>query len=160
MTNGDKIEGKFIDGSEWEDAMALCYRTFLRFDAAVYTAEGIRNFREFVSDHALKRMFDAGSYQVIGAYVKGELAGVTSLRDNRHISLLFVEEEYQHRGIGSLLVKTLAEYVSEKLHENTLTVNAAPYAVEFYHRIGFRDLGEATTRDGITFTPMKMDIDV
>ncbi len=159
-TISDRIDVKFIDGSEWEDAMALCYRTFLKFDAAMYTAEGIRNFRDFVSDHSLKRMFDAGSYQVIGAYVDGELAGVVSLRDNRHISLLFVEEEHQHLGLGRLLVRTIAEYAMDKLHEEILTVNAAPYAVEFYHKIGFQDLGEAMTQDGITFTPMKMDINV
>ncbi|MCR5503690.1 MAG: GNAT family N-acetyltransferase [Lachnospiraceae bacterium] len=140
--------------------MSLCYQTFLRFDAAAYTDEGIENFREFVSDHSLKRMFDAGSYQVIGAFEKGRLVGVISLRNNSHISLLFVDSDHHRRGIGTELVYALASYVREKLHETALTVNAAPYAVGFYHRIGFYDLGGVVTQDGITFTPMKLELEL
>ena len=37
-------------GSDWDQAMLLAYQTFLQFDAPDYTAEGIENFRRFVSD--------------------------------------------------------------------------------------------------------------
>jgi predicted GNAT family N-acyltransferase len=39
-----------------------------------------------------------------------------------------------------------------------LTVNAAPYATGFYHRIGFVDTGKLQMNDGIYFTPMEMSI--
>lgn len=154
----DFREIRFIEGSEWEEAMNLAYRTFLQFDAASYTEEGIENFRNFVSDHALKRMFDAGSYQVIGAFAgDGKLIGIISLRDNTHISLLFVDREYHRQGVGSALFHALADYVRVKLHQDFITVNAAPYALGFYHKLGFRDVSEALTRDGIIFTPMRYD---
>ena len=35
-----------------------------------------------------------------------------------------------------------------------ITVNAAPYAVGFYHKIGFIDLEKEKTTDGIRYTPM------
>lgn len=36
-----------------------------------------------------------------------------------------------------------------------MTVNASPYGVPFYHKIGFRNLGEERQRDGILYTPME-----
>ena len=36
-----------------------------------------------------------------------------------------------------------------------MTVNAAPYALGFYHKLGFQDTGMEETNDGIRFTPMK-----
>ena len=39
-----------------------------------------------------------------------------------------------------------------------VTVNASPYAVGFYHKIGFMDVSEEIEKDGIRFTPMRMEL--
>lgn len=153
-----KVDIRFIDSEEWEDAMDLAYGTYLEFDAAMYSDEGNEHFREFVTDPFLKRMFEAGNYQVIGAYYKGEMIGVIALRDEHHISLLFVNKDFHKQGIGRSLVLALADYAKLKLHQTYLTVNAAPYAFDFYHRIGFRDEDGIITKDGISFIPMKLVI--
>ena len=153
-----KVDIRFIDSEEWDDAMSLAYSTYLEFDAEAYSKEGNEHFKEFVTDSFLKRMFEAGSYQVIGAYFKGKMVGVVSLRDDHHISLLFVDKEFHNKGIGRSLVMALADYAKLKLHQSYLTVNAAPYAFDFYHRIGFMDEDELTTKDGITYIPMKLVI--
>jgi predicted GNAT family N-acyltransferase len=36
-----------------------------------------------------------------------------------------------------------------------VTVNAAPYGVDFYHKLGFQDIRPEEEKDGITYTPMK-----
>ena len=44
------------------------------------------------------------------------------------------------------------------LHEeghHAITVNAAPYAVEFYHKVGFYDTDKEESNDGIRYTPME-----
>ena len=38
---------------EWDDAMALAWKTFMQFEADVYTAEGIRSFEDFITDTTL-----------------------------------------------------------------------------------------------------------
>ena len=38
---------------------------------------------------------------------------------------------------------------------NAFTVNAAPYAVGFYHKIGFEDVAPQLMQDGIRYTPME-----
>lgn len=146
---------RFIDVSEWDEAMELVYRTFLEFDASSFTQEGIDQFRLFISDHNLKKAFENGAYQVIGSYHNNKMIGVIALREGTHISLLFVDKEYHYKGIGRRLVAELSDYAYLKLHSDHLTVNSSPYATEFYHKLGFVDEGPMLETDGIFYTPMK-----
>ena len=51
-----------------------------------------------------------------------------------------------------------AEYVLNREKRLFCTVNAAPYAVGFYHRVGFTDTAEETENTGIRYTPMVLNI--
>ena len=83
---------------EWEDAMSLAWRTFLRFEADVYSPEGVRNFENFITDSTLYRMFVVGSYQMFVALDGKKIVGMITLRDTTHISLLFVDEKVSQAG--------------------------------------------------------------
>lgn len=152
-------EIRFVTGEEWEEAMGLAWKTFLEFEGDVYPPEGIRSFEDFITDSALKRMFIMGAYQVMAAYHEGKMVGMISLRNETHISLLFVDKLYHRRGIGSALVLALSEYVKVEMGKNKLTVNASPYGVSFYHRLGFSDISCEKQQDGIIFTPMFLNIE-
>lgn len=141
--------------NEWQEAMTLAWQTFLRFEADVYTPEGVKNFENFVTDSTLYRMFIMGNYQLFVAVMRNRIVGMITLRDSTHISLLFVDERYHRQGIGRALIQYLADYLATEVGAGRMTVNASPYGVEFYHRMGFRDLGPETTRDGIIYTPME-----
>ena len=54
------VEVRPIENNEWEDAMGLAWRTFLKFEGDVYSSEGIQNFRDFITDQTLRRMFLTG----------------------------------------------------------------------------------------------------
>ncbi len=140
---------------EWDDAMALAWKTFLQFEADVYTAEGIRNFEDFITDTSLYRMFVMGSYQLFVALEQKKIVGMITLRNNSHISLLFVDARYHRKGIGRALIEYLREYLLAEVGVSRITVNAAPYGVAFYHKLGFRDIRPEEEKDGITYTPME-----
>lgn len=159
MSGEKPYEIRFVNREEWEDAMALAWKTFLEFEGDVYPPEGVRNFEDFITDSGLKRMFVMGTYQMMAAYDGAKLVGMISMRNEKHISLLFVDSDYHMRGIGRALVSALAEYVKEEMGHRQLTVNAAPYGVEFYHRLGFFDLGPQKQQDGIIFTPMLLNLE-
>ncbi len=152
-------EIRFIDSEEWEEAMGLVWKVFLEFEGEEYSGEGIQSFEDFITSTSLKRMFLLGAYQVMGAYDDGKLVGIISLRNESHISLLFVNRYYHKRGIGRALVLALAAYARTEMGQKKLTVNASPYGVGFYHRLGFWDLGPKREQDGIIFTPMELDIE-
>lgn len=139
---------------EWESSMSLAWRTFLHFEASDYTQQGVDSFLDFISDTTLHRMFLLGNYQLFVALEEERIVGIISLREINHISLLFVDEKYHRRGIGRALLEYAAMFLQEEKGKNNCTVNAAPYAVEFYHKIGFENLRPEETRDGIRYTPM------
>ena len=138
--------------------MKLAWNTFLKFDAPDYSREGIQNFRNFVNDEMLRKMFIAGHYQLFVAVDNGECVGMLTLREKKHISLLFVDEMYHRNGVGSALIKFVSRYAVNEEGIDILTVNASPYAVNFYRKRGFKDLGPETVADGIRFTPMELKL--
>ena len=141
---------------EWEDGMQLAWDTFLIYEAPEYSKEGIINFHDFVRDKTLKRMFLKGEYVTLGAFLNGTLVGILGVRNKTHISLLFVDTNYHHQKIATSLLEHMFEYVVKELGMFEMTVNSSPYAVEFYHKIGFTDLAKEQLTDGIRYTPMKI----
>ena len=140
---------------DWQPAMDLAWNTFMRFEADDYSQEGIQNFQDFVTDNALFRMFLEGRYPMFVALAEEEIVGMISLRNGNHISLLFVDERYHRQGIGRALIEYTLRFLKEEEHCFRVTVFAAPYGVEFYHRLGFTDIGPQRERDGILYTPME-----
>jgi len=141
--------------TDWDEAMELAFRVFLKFEAEEYGPEGIKNFAQFLTDEDLKKMFMIGEYLLFVALVEDKQVGLISLRSGNHISLLFVDEKYHRKGIGTQLVKYLQDYMLQNTKQQKLTVFASPYGVPFYHRVGFVDIGKETRKDGIIYTPME-----
>ena len=57
------------------------------------------------------------------------------------------------------LNEKVVNYCKEKNGDNyKLTVNSAPFAIDFYHKIGFKDTGKEQIVDGIKFLPMQLSI--
>lgn len=140
---------------EWDDAMALAWKTFLQFEADSYSMEGIKNFEDFITDTTLHRMFIMGAYQMFVALDHKQIIGMITLRNASHISLLFVDEKYHRQGIGRALIEYLREYLLSETDISRVTVNAAPYGVAFYHKLGFKDIRPEEEKDGIKYTPME-----
>ncbi len=168
MTTG-KYYIRMIDRNEWKDAMALCWRVFLEFEADLYPPEGSQNFHQFVTDDLLYQAYLNGGYPVCAAFLRrpesdplhpcgDEMIGVAAIRSGPHLSLLFVEGLYQGRGVGRALVNYMREYLLKNytgLGDQKMTVNASPVGLGFYRHLGFKDTGEEQTKDGILYTPME-----
>lgn len=57
-----------IRTEEWEDAMALVWRTFLKYEACDYEEEGVHSFLDFITDERLKKLHMIGEYPVMAAF--------------------------------------------------------------------------------------------
>ena len=111
---------------DWDNAMELAWKTFLKFEANDYSEKGIRSFEEFITDSTLHRMFILGKYQMLVAEINHKMIGMITLRDESHISLLFVDADYHKKGVGRNLIEALQKYLQTELGIFHLTVNAAP----------------------------------
>lgn len=143
---------------EWEDAMALAWKTFLQFEGEDYGPDGVKHFEDFITDNTLHRMFVMGAYQMIVAIDSDKIIGMITVRSKSHISLLFVDEAYHRKGIGRRLISSMCKYLKAELGIKKVTVNASPFGVGFYHRLGFIDLGPEQYLQGVTYTPMELII--
>jgi len=147
-----------LKNNEWTDAMALAWRTFLRYDAPDYEPEGVKSFYEFITDADLEKMFNVGEYIAFGAFDDGEIVGVAGMRAGNFLSLLFVEHVYQKRGIGMQLVGAVADYVRECNHRDSILVYSSPYARDFYLHIGFVENGGLKKDSGMYYYPMRLSL--
>ena len=154
----DTYEFRMAIEEDWEPAMKLAWETFLVFEAEEYTEEGIESFRDFISDQWLKKMFVNGQYQMFVALDKGKLIGFITIRNEHHISLLFVDKEYHYQGIGRTLIQRVGEYLITEMGVDYMTVDSASYAVDFYHKLGFWDLAPQQHKQGIIYTSMKKNL--
>ena len=145
--------------ADWDVAMELAYRTFLKFNAKDYSEEGRSNFKAFVYGEELYKQFVMGNYQLIVAYEKEEMVGMLLLMQHRHISLLFVDGDYHRIGIGHALIESASMRVklSARRHKK-LIVNASPYALPFYEKEGFIEVKPMQLDNGIKVYPMELHI--
>ena len=136
----------------------MIWRTFMKFEAADYSERGIQNFDAFLNDGELYEWYLQGKYRMLVAMDGERVIGEISVRSGNFISLLFVEEDYHRLGIGRELIRQMGKYLKHQRKESYMTVNAAPYAVEFYHKLGFWDLAPQQEKQGIIYTSMKKNL--
>ncbi len=152
---GSLYEIRWARAEDWAPAMKMIWKTFMKFEGDVYTQEGIQNFWDFISDDMLYRAFLKGNYQMMVAVDQDRIIGAGSVRNRNHLSLLFVDEEYHRRGIGAALLNRLCEYLKVEEGERYMSLKAAPYAVGFYRKVGFREVAPEEEYSGIRVTPME-----
>ena len=93
---------------------------------------------------------------MVVARLDGQIIGVGSLRNTNRLSLLFVKKEYHRMGIATEIIDKLCRYLRDVCHENTMVVRAAPYAVEFYKKTGFKVTEPERNISGIKVTGMEL----
>ena len=135
-----------LTGEEIPQALELCWRVFLAFEAPEYSPEGVAAFRASLDDPERNRQMN-----YYGAFDGDTLVGVLSMRAPQHIGGFFVDAAYHCRGIG----KRLFEAMRQDYARQEFTVNASPYAVEVYRHLGFSPTDREQTVDGLRFTPMQ-----
>lgn len=148
-------EVRWARESEWASAMKMIWRTFVKFEGKDYSEEGIKNFFDFITDDDLYVSFLKGEYQLMVALCDGQIIGAGSIRSGHVLSLLFVDENYHHCGVGSALLNKLCDYLKREAGERYISLMAAPYAVDFYRKQGFLAVRPEMEISGIRVTPME-----
>lgn len=138
---------KRIENSNITTVKKLVTDVFMKYEAPDYSDEGVKAF----FDTAINNQDYMNNLIMYGAYLNSLLVGVIATRkEGNHIALLFVDGKYHKQGIGRKLFET----VLINSTDNPLTVNASPYAREFYHKLGFEDTDAERVVTGIRFIPM------
>ena len=146
-----------IPPGKLRDALDLVWEVFEKYEAPVYEKMGVKTFRHFIEYGTMVEKINHGEMIFWGCYLNNYLVGVIALRYGHHISLLFVREQFHHLGVATRLVKVAVAYVEAQQPEiRAVTVNASPYGLGFYKKIGFLEIEPEKEVDGIRFTPMRL----
>lgn len=148
-------EVRWAHESEWAPAMKMIWRTFLKYEGKDYTREGIQNFFDFITDDNLYVAFLKGDYQMMVAVDGSRVIGAGTIRSGNHLSLLFVDENYHRKGVGRAILNGLCDYLKREAGERYMSLKAAPYAVDFYRKMGFRTVKPEEEYSGIRVTEME-----
>jgi GNAT superfamily N-acetyltransferase len=104
----------------------------------------------------LKRI--AEKHFALVAEVNGNIVGIIQGKDN-HVSLLFVTEEFQRRGIaGSLLKRSIDLCLENNPELMQITVCSSPNSIKIYEKLGFKQTDCEQSSKGLRFTPMMLKL--
>ena len=127
----------------------------VRFRIEAGRAAEQRNFAKAAyEDKKQLREKNFAEKDLYGVFAGGMLKGVLiAEKDGSHICAFFVKNGELRQGYGSKLMHRFLEYVPQK----SVTVNAAPAAVNAYKKLGFVPEGGICHADGMTYLPMRRD---
>ncbi len=135
-------------------ASRLIHRVAETFIAPDFSEQGMRHFLAYVRPSALCERLEEGG-MLLGAFVAQQLIAVLEMRDGSHISLLFTDGRWHGRGVARTLLQHVLDLPPNLMGKaDALTVNASPYAVPIYRKMGFTITGPEGENNGVRSTPM------
>lgn len=149
-----RIRYRLMKPGEEDRVIRLIVDVFKSSVAPRYSTAGVLEFLKYArSDDLLKR--SRSDHFVIVAESGDEIIAMIEIRKYHHVSLFFVAEPFQRRGIGRLLMKRALKICRRRdpwLRE--ISVNASPNAIGAYSQMGFTSDGPERAVNGIRFIPM------
>ncbi|NEQ45287.1 MAG: GNAT family N-acetyltransferase [Leptolyngbya sp. SIOISBB] len=140
------------------EVSALVARICNKFLAPEYSSEGVQEFHRYIQPSAFRSRGQTNHFSLI-SLEQDKIVGVIEMRGHNHVSLLFVEPEFQRLGIAKeLLRRALQICRANEPRLSEISVNSLSYAVPIYERLGFRRAGERQVRNGIGFLPMVLKL--
>ena len=135
----------------------LVMRVFDEFIAPYFSQEEVQRFSNYADPRLFQRRSQWNHFILVAVAQKG-IAGMIEVRKERHITMFFVEKEFQGAGVGEeLLRRALAICLRRNPKLSEVTVNSSPNAVKIYERLGFQHM-EKMAKCGAKSAPMILDL--
>ncbi|MBO5313542.1 MAG: GNAT family N-acetyltransferase [Clostridia bacterium] len=128
------------------ECLDLVWSVFSVFEVPDFPEEGVLEYKRIIEQ--TKRQENIVFY---GATHRGRVVGVMGMREGNHIGYFYVNPQYHRRGIG----KRLFALMRKDYCVQEFTVNACPYGVPVYERLGFVKTDTQQNVNGVIFIPMK-----
>ena len=147
-----QYEIRFATEADIPSALDLAWRMFVKFDSPDYGVEHTERMREAIDD----RLKDLSIYTqrlLLVALVDGKVVGMIETYGTNRISLLFVDGEYQRKGIATALMREIASELKVRGYDR-IVLNSSPHGLPFYKHFGFVVVEEEKNPDTPWKTPM------
>ena len=133
-------------------ALDLAWRMFVKYDSIDYGVEHTERMREAIEDR-LKNLSIYTQRLMVVALVDGKVVGMLETYGTNRISLLFVDSEYQRKGIATAMMSKTASELKMRGYDK-IVLNSSPHGLSFYEHFGFTVEDEEKNADTPWKTPM------
>lgn len=116
----------------------------------------MQEFFHFVNPSAMQARVRSGGF-VLVASQSDKLVGMLEFVPPDHIAMLFVLMRRQAIA-KELLARIVNQVRAASPGVSKLTVHSSRSAEPIYRRMRFRQVGTVTTKNGITYIPMELDL--
>jgi putative acetyltransferase len=118
------------------EALAVLYvEAIMVTGEECYSENQCAAWASFGEDSEAFGPFLAGLLTIV-AEMEGEIVGFASLKDDKHIKMLYVLPDAGRQGIGRALVGVL-ELLAQKRGSEALTVDASEVALPLFQKLGY-----------------------
>jgi len=148
---------KYQKGQEIE-IHRLIKRVYDEFVSIDYSDEGNKFFYDWIAPSRIaERQKD--QINLLVALWDSKIIGMIEIRDNKNISLLFVDKQYQGQGIAKrLFQESLKICIQRDSKLDKFYVHASPFSIPIYLKLGFTETDTMQVQFGIKYLPMEMKI--
>ena len=136
-------------------ALDLAWRMFVKYDSRDYGAAHTERMRKAIED----RLKDLSIYEqrlILVALIDNKVVGMLETYGTNRISLLFVDSEYQHKGIATAMMRRIESELKNRGYDK-IVLNSSPYGRPFYENYGFIVVEKEKNPDTPWKTPMEYD---
>jgi len=134
-------------------ALDLAWRMFVKYDSLDYGAEHTERMREAIEDR-LKNISIYNQRLLVVALADGKVVGMLETYGTERISLLFVDSEYQRKGIATAMMSKVASELKMRGYDK-IVLNSSPHGLSFYKHFGFTVVEEEKNPETPWKTPMQ-----
>ena len=147
-----KYEIRMAQEEDLLPALDLAWRMFIKYDSLDYGVEHTERMRVAI-ENRLKDLSIYAQRLMVVALDDEKVVGMLETYGTNRISLLFVDGDYQRRGIATAMMNKIASELKMRGYEN-IVLNSSPYGLSFYKHFGFTVQEEEKNVDTPWKTPM------
>lgn len=138
------------------EAAEMCSQTVISVNATDYDPEQIQRWSIVIKSKKNWQARLETQFCLIAEY-KNQIVGIGTQTPYGYLDMLYVHKDYQHRGIGSLLLASLLDQAHSDALE-IITTEASITARLFFEKHGFRVIEkQKKILGGIPFVNFKME---
>ena len=133
-------------------ALDLAWRMFIKYDSLDYGVEHTERMRVAIEDR-LKNLSIYSQRLMVVTLVDDKVVGMLETYGTNRVSLLFVDSEYQRKGIATAMMRKIANELKMRGYDK-IVLNSSPYGLSFYEHFGFTVEDEEKNAETPWKTPM------
>lgn len=136
----------------------LIRQVYDEFVAPDYVDAGNQFFYDWIRpEHIAERQANQQNLWI--AWAEDNVVGMIEMRQNDHISLLFVDKNWQGKGIARELFRlALTQSLQREPRMKKIFVHASPFSIPVYEKLGFVANSALKEEHEIKYLPMEMEV--